>query len=484
MTDPDLRSSRTGKKQPELPPHSPEAERGALSCVLQEAPEALPALVTLGVTSDAFYDLRHRAIFDALVELNSAGKPVDLLTLSNRLSESRQLEAVGGPIYLSDIEGAAPSAANAPYYAEILLERQTLRRAIEACQSSILDLRENPGEAEAALQRMDRRISEVRPSHAGQAKSMQEVVQLVIDRMEREFEGVATGIPTGLADLDAELDTGGLRQQDLVILAGRPQCGKTALGCQLVATVCQRLATEWSATRGEEPYTGPIVLFFSLEMSAEAVARRMVGHIAQVNMRMKGLTEADVPRLHQATYQAASWPLIIDDSPGHTTESIRGRSLTIARGRPVQMVVIDYLQLIGAAQGSRHNSRQEEMAEASRRMKGLAKELRCPVICVAALNREADRERNRSPRMSDLRESGQIEYDADLILFLHPRKSGDDDAVYSTGPSPMWLTIGKQRDGPSQVPIALNFNRQMQTFFAQSKVAPDDDDQSEEQRWK
>lgn len=475
MKDPDLRGSPDAYGIT-LPPHSIPSEQGVLSCIIQEPTQVLTLAMTFGLEPDDFYDLRHRSIFEMILDMHSSGKAVDFVTITSELMSRKLMEAVGGGLYLSEITDKAPSHHHAKDYIEELKHKTALRRALEACNKSILDIYANEHEADAVLDRLDSAVASVRrQKREGEVKTMSELVSIVIDRME-SGQGKTLGIPSGVPDIDKMLRGGGARPGDLVVVAARPSGGKTAFVVNWAISAAKGILAEFEP--GSEM---PEVLVFSLEMEDTSIAERMMGIVANVNMQTAStaISEAEAARLMDATGLVSSFPMQIYRTPGLGISDISARVKMRSSKVRVRAVFIDYLQII---QPGNEQNRQEAVAAISRGLKMMAKETGCPVVVAAQLSRKTETE-NRMPKLSDLKESGQIEQDADLIMFLHPRSGDKDQPTYTTGPTPIWGIVAKQRDGPTGS-VPLEFQKPTQTFHGVSRVEVEEsEDVPRKRKW-
>jgi len=454
-----------GSKVDRLPPHSLEAEQGVLGCVLLAPAECLGECIEkFKPGAEVFYDLRHRTIYEALVEMFDHKEPIDAITLQQRLKDRQQLEAVGGLAYLSALPDTVPTAANLGYYQEIVREKFILRKMIQACTEVVGRVYEYEGEVDALLDEVERdilRISEARVEAT--TNTIKDLVRKAITTIEdyHQRQGVLTGVGTGFADLDKM--TSGLHEGEMIVIAARPSMGKTSLAMNIADTVAvdQRLP----------------VGVFSLEMTAEALVLRMLCSRSRVNLRhiTSGfLANQDFPKLTGAAGKLANAPLFIDDSAGLSILQLRAKARRMAQQYGIKLFVIDYLQLLHST-ARRAENRQQEIADISNGIKALAKELKVPVIVLSQLNRELEKDKNRKPRLSDLRESGAIEQDADLVALLYKPSGGDDDD--GGGPEqdaePVNLLIAKQRNGPTG-DVNLTFLRSYTRFESAAKISGDD----------
>lgn len=440
--------SAGGPRLDRIPPHSIEAERGVLGCVLLNPNEGVGTCFehfTRG--EDFFYDPRHQTIFTTLVELCDQQAAVDLVTLGARLQDKGLLDTVGGYAYLNELLDAVPSAANLGYYLAIVREKYLLRRLIQTCTRLVGEAYEEASNVDAFLDRAEAEVLAVQHERkASTTRPIHELVGKAMHRIEYFFNhrGQLSGLATGFPDLDKI--TNGLQPGEMIVIAARPSMGKTSLAMNIAEHVAVRL---------QQP-----VGVFSLEMTAEALVMRLLCSLARVNyktIREGGLAERDFARLAEATSQLAGAPLFIDDTAGLTILQLRARARRMSERHAIKLFVIDYLQMLQSANPRRGDlNRAQEIAEISNGVKALAKELNVPVIVLSQLNRDLERERTRKPRLSDLRESGAIEQDADVVGLLYkadpknPREpaSGEEDEEAQSDSLMVNLLIAKQRNGP------------------------------------
>ncbi len=417
-----------------LPPQHIEAEQSILGGILIEN-YAINKVMEI-LKPDDFYRDSHRKIYEALLVLSERDEPADSITLTNELKNSGYLDSVGGASYVASLIDLVPTAANIEYYAKIVKEKAILRKLIQTSTEIITQSYEDRGDVEGFLDEAERAIfdiseNRVRPSFY----PIKDVVKGSFKILEKLYEKkeLVTGVPSGFKDLDRM--TAGFQPSDLIIVAGRPSMGKTAF--------CLNLA-QYAAISKKNP-----VAIFSLEMSKEQLVIRMLcseAHVEGTKLRSGFLSESDWPRLTIAAGNLSEAPIFIDDTAALTVLELRAkaRRLKTERGG-LGMVIIDYLQLMKGR--SRVESRQQEISEISRSLKALAKELNIPVIAVSQLSRKTEERTGNRPQLSDLRESGAIEQDADLILFIYR------DEVYNKSEDnpnrgKAEIIIGKQRNGP------------------------------------
>lgn len=422
------------------PPANPEAEQSVLGAILVR-PEVLDTVADLLTPAD-FYRGDHGRIFQAIIDLYVKKEPVDLVTVSALLKERGQLEVVGGPVFLAELSEQVGFATNAEYYARIVYEKAVLRRLLDCaqriasgCLSPVEDLGQFLDQAESSIfQAVIRRQS---PIH-----SLGEIIPSVMAQLEELYyqPGLA-GIPTGFIDLDRY--TGGLQKSDLIIVAGRPSMGKTALAMNIVYKA--KVSTA----------------FFSLEMSKEQLVHRVLaakGEINATRLRMGRMDGAEWTRLEAASGTLMDHPIYIDETPGLTPLEIRARARRLKAAHDIKLVVVDYLQLMTNPAA---RSREDEIGGISGALKGLAKELKVPVIALSQLSRKCEERPNKRPVMSDLRDSGRIEQDADVIMFIYRDEVYRED---SPDAGTAEVNIAKQRNG-SLAKFKLTFQAEYSRFL-------------------
>lgn len=416
-----------------LPPQHLEAEQSVLGGMLIEN-EAIPKVMEI-LSPDDFYREAHRKIYDSLLDISERNEPADLITLTNELRKKEHLDAVGGASYITTLIDSVVTAANIEYYARIIKEKSVLRKLIETSTNIITESYEDRGDVESLLDQAEQAIfqiseNRVRPSFY----PIREIVKASFKTIERLFEKkeLVTGVPSGFKDLDQR--TAGFQPSDLIIVAGRPSMGKTAF--------CLNVA-QYAAIEKKIP-----VAIFSLEMSKEQLVIRMLCSEAQVEghrLRTGFLTESDWPRLTLAAGNLSDAPIYIDDTAALTVLETRAKARRLNAEFGLGLIVIDYLQLMKGR--SRVESRQQEISEISRSLKALSKELNVPVIAVSQLSRKTEERQGMRPQLADLRESGAIEQDADLILFIY-RDEVYNRAEDNPNRGKAEVIIGKQRNGP------------------------------------
>ena len=416
-----------------VPPQNIEAEQSILSAILIQN-NTLPEVLEI-LSEKHFYREAHRKIFTAILDLFERNEPIDLITLTNILKEHDQIESIGGASYLAELVDTIPMATNAAHYARIVHEKATLRRLIERATSITSRCFEDQGEVEELLDFAERSIFEisedkVRPAFYSLADILTDTYKAVEEAYENKV--LVTGVPTGYRELDQK--TSGLQPGDFIVIAGRPSMGKTALALNIARN---------AAIDANVP-----VAIFSLEMSKEQLSLRMLSAEARIDStRMRGgfLSEADLARINRAAGTLYDLPIYIDDSPAISALEVRAKARRMKMEKGLGLVIVDYLQLMkGRASAER---RDLEISEISRSLKALAKELGLPVVALSQLNRKVEDRSNRRPVLSDLRESGAIEQDADVIIFIYR------DEVYNkeeNNPNRgiAEIVVAKQRNGP------------------------------------
>lgn len=448
-----------------LPPHSIEAEQGVLGCLLWSPNDCMNECVTkFKGDNEVFYDLRHQTIYDTIQAMYDKREAVDLITLQQRLKDNQVLDQVGGIAYLSSLQDAVPSAANLSYYVEIVLEKAALRKMIRTCSDIVARAYENEGEVDSLMDEAERDILRISESRVqGATLGIKELVKKAITTIEdyHQRQGMLTGIPTGFADLDKM--TSGFHGGEMIVIAARPSMGKTSLAMNIV----EHVALEERLPVG----------VFSLEMTAESLVLRMLCSRSRVNLRNVRdgfLAERDFPKLTGAAGKMASCPLFIDDTAGLSILQLRAKARRMHQQHGVKLLVIDYLQLLHSTAARAKENRQQEIADISSGIKALAKELDVPVIVLAQLNRELEKDKSRKPRLSDLRESGSIEQDADLVGLLYKPSVDDEEGGAGDQDSrPVNLLIAKQRNGPTG-DVNLTFLNSITRFESAAKVSDED----------
>ncbi len=419
-----------------LPPFSIEAEQAVLGGLMLDN-LAWDKIADI-INEEDFYRRDHRLIFRAIASLANEGQPCDAVTLSEWLEKQGELDNAGGLTYLGSLANNTPTAANIKAYADIVRERSVLRHLINVANQISTDAYNPEGRNSSDLLELaEQRVFEIADKGARGRSGYTGIKQLLtraVDTIDKLFQldSPITGVPTGFKDFDEQ--TAGLQKSDLVIVAGRPSMGKTTFAMNIV---------ENAAIKHKLP-----VAVFSMEMPGEQLAMRMMsslGHIDQHKIRTGKLGDEDWPRLTSAVGILSEAPIFIDDTPALSPTDLRARARRIAREHGLSLIVIDYLQLMQSAATSARENRATEISEISRNLKALAKELNVPVVALSQLNRSLEQRPNKRPVMSDLRESGAIEQDADVIVFIYRDEVYNED---SPDKGTAEIIVGKQRNGP------------------------------------
>lgn len=456
------RNTRKTTSTDRLPPNSPEAEKGVLSCCFLSPNEVIPECVQKfkSAASEVFYDLRYQTIFNTLIEMWDDRDGIDLITVMNRLKVYNLLDQVGGLPELMDVKEYAPSSANWDYYAAIIFEKFLMRRMIKVCIETVSKIYDYEGQIDPLMDDCERDLLRVRELRLRQdTLTVQQLVVKALDEIEASTikPGGTSGLASGFIDLDRL--TGGFKPAEMIVIAGRPSMGKTSLAMNIAENV---------AVNEKVP-----VGVFSLEMTGTELIKRMLCSRAKVslrNVRDGFMSQRDLPRIAGAASSISTAPIYLDDSASLSIMQLRAKARRMWQRYRIGLFVIDYLQLINALGGQRrHENRQQEVTEISGGVKSLAKELNVPIIILSQLNRLFDRERSRKPRLSDLRESGAIEQDADVVGMLYrPSKEDDDTPVYEESFA-MNLLLAKQRNGPRDVDVELTFLQNITRFESAAK---------------
>jgi replicative DNA helicase len=429
-----------------VPPQNLEAEQAVLGAILLDGEALITAMER--IQTEDFYRTAHQYIYQSITEIAEANEPVDLITLTAKLQDKRQLEEIGGVTYLSELANAVPTAANVDYYAQIVEEKSMLRRLIRTATQIVSNGYASGDDISSLLSEAEQRILEIsqRRSSTGFVL-IREVLMEVFEKVEflSQNRGGFTGIASGFRELDRM--TSGFQRSDLIILAARPSVGKTAFALNVAQNVGVR-----------EKQT---VAIFSLEMGASQLVQRMICAEANVDasrMRTGALEGEDWTKMTMAISSLSEANIYIDDTPGITVYDIRAKCRRLKKERGLGMVVIDYLQLIQGR--GRGDNRQQEVSEISRTLKMMARELDVPVIALSQLSRGVEQRQDKRPLMSDLRESGSIEQDADIVAFLYRddyyNKESEKEGIIE-------IIIAKQRNGPVGT-VELAFLKQYNKF--------------------
>jgi replicative DNA helicase len=429
------------------PPANPEAEQAVLGAILVR-PKVLDRVADLVQPAD-FYREAHGRIFQAMLDLYGRGEPVDLVTVTALLQERGQLEGVGGPVFLAALSEQVGFAVNAPKYASLVADKSVMRRLLDTTQEIAGDCFGPVENVAEFLDTAEQKIFTVAGSKVREGfKPLKPLVHAEIATLEAIWhrdKGLITGVPSGFSDLDYY--TAGFQKSDLIIIAARPSMGKTALALNIAYNAAYKPQVS--------------VAFFSLEMSKEQLVRRLLSSVGEVdasNLRRAFLSPAEWANLQTGAGYLEDCTMFIDDTPAASVLDIRAKARRLKADNNLGLLVIDYLQLMKGRADV--HSREQEISEISRSLKALAKELNIPVIALSQLNRKVEDRPNKRPQLADLRESGAIEQDADVILFIYRdevyREDTQDKGIAE-------IIVGKQRNGPIGT-VKLHFRAKFTTF--------------------
>lgn len=432
-------------------PHDIAAEQAVLGSMFMSKKACEKVIERL--TPESFYQDRHAKIFKAIASLKEAGSPIDITIVTNELEKRKELSSIGGVEYLSDIVMIVPSAANVEEYIKIVEEKAVRRRLIEAALSIESDSYNWDDSLDELIDKSEKNLMNISKARSGsEFQSISDVLyraQLNLEKLS-QVKGEVTGLPTGFYDIDKI--TSGLHENELIIIAARPAMGKTAFALNIATNIAQQ--------------TKKTVALFNLEMGAEQLATRMLASVGQIEgMRLASgkLEHNDWKRVNEAISRLADTNIYIDDTPGISIGEIRAKCRRLASEEDLGIIIIDYLQLISGSEKTQSN-RQLEISEISRSLKTLAMELRIPIIALAQLSRSVESRDDKRPILSDLRESGSIEQDADIVAFLYRDDYYNKDAAIDESTSKSEFIIRKHRSGPTGT-IDLIFKRNTSTFL-------------------
>ncbi|MBA3758734.1 replicative DNA helicase [Candidatus Saccharibacteria bacterium] len=432
-----------------IPPQNTEAEASLLGALLIDADAVVKVADT--VSANDFYDERNKRIFEAVIQLYERHSPIDVLTLSDQLKGTGFIDMVGGPAYLTELTNFVPTAAHAEQYAQIVAQKALRRRLIKASQEIVGLGYDEARNLQELIEEAETRLFEVSQRHVKQdITSLETILAESFDRLDElhKDKGKLRGIPTGFKDMDKIL--AGLQRSDLFILAARPSMGKTALALNLAHNI---------ALKANEP-----VLMFSLEMSKEQLVDRMLAMESGVDawaLRTGNLTDADFEKIGHAMGTLSEAQIYIDDTPGITVSELRTKARREAHQHPLGLVIVDYLQLMsGGAKFGGDGNRVQEISEISRGLKGIARELNVPLLALSQLSRSVESRSPQIPQLADLRESGSIEQDADVVAFIYREDyyNPETDRRNITD-----IFIKKHRNGPTGG-LELYFDKEKQRF--------------------
>ncbi len=435
------------KKQLRIPPQSLDAEMAVLGSIMLR-PGAIHE-INDSISGSSFYAGKHREIFKIMTELSTKGEPIDLLSVSAKLSERGLLDSMGGQVYLSDLTNAVPASTNIKHYADIMEKKFILRNIIEAGGDiSEMGFKEDREDVYEVLDEAEKRMMGLsNPSRGKAFMSLKDSLPEAWERLERlhETRGELRGVPTGFKDLDAYLS--GMQKSDLIILAARPSMGKTTLALDIARQ---------AATKHGTP-----TIVFSLEMSAQQLVDRMLAAESRVNawnLRTGNLSaESEFSKIRDSLDRLSKAPIFIDDQAGNSIVKMRSVCRRVKAEHGLGLIIVDYLQLMSTSKN--YDSMVNQVTEISRSLKGLAKEFDVPVIALSQLSRAVEARGGR-PRLSDLRDSGSIEQDADVVMFIHREDKGKDESERTNIAE---ILIEKHRNGPVGK-VELYFDEKMTTF--------------------
>lgn len=437
-----------------LPPQNTDAEASLLGAILIDA-DAIVKIADL-VRPEDFYEERHQRIYEAIISLYERHSPIDVLTLSDQLKGNGFLDMVGGPSYLTELTNFVPTATHVEQYAEIVSQKSLRRRLIKASQDIVGLGYDEARSLQELVEEAETRLFEVSQRHVKQdITSIETILSESFDRLDElhKDKGKVRGVPTGFRDMDNIL--AGLQKSDLFILAARPSMGKTAFSLNLAHNIAMK--------------ANEAVLFFSLEMSKEQLVDRMLSMESGVDawaLRTGNLTDADFEKIGHAMGALSEAQIFIDDSPGITVSDLRTKARREAHLRPIGLIVVDYLQLMsGGSRFASDGNRVQEISEISRGLKAIARELNVPLIALSQLSRSVENRHPQIPQLADLRESGSIEQDADVVAFIYREEyyNPETDRKNITD-----IFIKKHRNGPTGA-VELYFDREKQRFISVDK---------------
>lgn len=440
-----------------IPPYSEEAERAVLGAVLLGGGDVMDISIQKGLTSDSFYIGAHRLLFETLEDMNNRALPVDLLTVGEELRRKNREQEIGGDVFLETLCDDTPTSAHAPYYIEIIVKKHTARKIINAARAAVEDCYNGEDdEVDAILQRAEQAFFTIGEGRDRTMRKLKEIIpetMLEIEHIYQQKTGL-TGIPTGYRDLDRQLL--GFQPEDMIVLAARPSMGKTSLALN----IAERITMGETSDRIPRP-----IAVYSLEMSNTQLIRRMVccrGRVSAHKLASGYLSTQSYGELCAAAGQLLRADMILDDNAGMDMLELRSSARLMKRKYNIQMIIVDYLQLLHFSKFSR-DGRQREVSAISCAMKQMAKELKIPILVLSQLSRATDqRDRLGIPKLSDLRDSGSIEQDADVVMLLrrpalYPDDPEHEDKRLTT------VNVAKHRNGPTGE-VKLNFDQEYMRF--------------------
>ena len=454
------KSKAVGRLMEGLPPHALNAEESLIGSIVID-PRVLDDVILILGGADDFFKKANGSIYELMVELYNRRQTVDLVELDQLIRDRNLIEVIGGADYLVKVAHSVPSAASATHYARLVKEKSVVRQLIAAAGEILHDAYNNPEDPREILNDAERRIFKIaQQSEQRHAETLDQLLNDAIRQLEENEGRLITGVSTGFPNLDEM--TSGLQNGEMIVIAARPSMGKTALALNMAENMVLRDV--------------PVALF-SLEMSRQQLTQRLLSSRASVsghNIRRNMLSDRDMEAILQAANDLMQRPLYIDDTPGLTIMQLRAKARRLKQSHNIGVVFVDYLQLMTS--GRRVESRQQEVSEISRGIKALARELNIPVVCLSQLNRAAEQREGHRPRMSDLRESGSIEQDADVVTMLH-RESyyhmNDQTWIEQNEDKQNLaeLIIAKQRNGPTGA-INLTWDNTCTRFYDWTNISP------------
>ena len=418
-----------------IPPHNDEAERAVIGSMMMD--QDAVQIASEQLQGEDFYNGQYGVIFSALVEMHQQGVGTDLVTIQNKLREMEIPPELTSVEYIGDLINSVPTSANIRYYVKIVQEKSVLRSLIKVTESITGNCYLDKNPLEDILEDAEKKVYDVvQRRNSGEFENIRDVVLRTLDSIETaaKQQGHITGLQTGFRDLDYK--TAGLQPSDLILIAARPAMGKTAF----VLNLAEYIALHSQST----------IAMFSLEMSKEQLVKRMLSMNSKVDsqhIRTGKLQDDEWSKITESSIILGESALVIDDTPAISINELRNKCRKIKMERGLSLIIIDYLQLMSGNSGSKNISRQQEISDISRSLKALARELNCPVIALSQLSRQVESRDNKRPILSDLRESGAIEQDADVVMFLYRDEYYEKDASTKKGITE--IIIGKQRNGPT-----------------------------------
>jgi len=468
----------SGAPASRVPPHSAEAEKGVLGSILLDASRVMDLCISEGLLAESFYFDAHRRMFDEFMGMHRAGTAIDLLTTVEHLRRASRLDALGGSVFLEGLVDATPTAAHAEYYIDIVRQKHLLRAVIDCARETERTCFESNQSADLILGQTEQAFLNITERQHGQLFSWQQVIHDTMEHVERLFQigpGGVAGIPTGLRNLDKKLR--GFRPGEVTVLAARPSMGKTSLAMNIAECVALGRGMHEYAFKGDHARLHPVAIF-SLEMAQESLALRMLCGMAGVPAFQidSGIgNPQDVTRkLTRAASELSKAPIYVDDTGGLDVMELRARARRMKKKYNIELVIVDYLQLMNCRDVARQG-RQLETAAVSSNLKAMAKELKLPVLVLSQLSRAPEQRGDKSakPKLSDLRDSGAIEQDADVVLLLRRPSRSQEGAPEFEDKTLAIVEVAKHRNGPTGE-VRLNFDDSLTRFGDRAEVGSDD----------